>query len=34
LNEAADKELAEAPAQYFNGRDDSWWMAPAESRHL
>jgi DNA invertase Pin-like site-specific DNA recombinase len=20
--------------QYFNGRDNSWWRAPAESRHL
>jgi hypothetical protein len=34
LDDAADTELAEAPVQYQNGRDNSWWTPPAETRHL
>jgi hypothetical protein len=34
LDDAADMELAEAPIQYFNGRDNAWWTPPAETRHL
>ena len=29
-----DRELAEAPVRYFNGRDDEYDRAPAETRHL
>jgi hypothetical protein len=34
LDDAADAELAEAPVKYMNGRDNSWWTPPAETRHL
>jgi hypothetical protein len=34
LDDAPPGELAEAPVQYFNGRDNSWWTPPAETRHL
>jgi hypothetical protein len=34
LDDATPAELAEAPVQYFNGRDNSWWTPPAETRHL
>src|SRR5215470_14488295 len=34
LDNASDKELAEAPVQYFNGRDNNWGTPPDESRHL
>lgn len=27
-------ELIDAPIQYFDGRNDSWWTSPAETRHL
>lgn len=27
-------ELGEAPVRYANGRDDNWWVAPNETRHL
>src|SRR3954468_16863208 len=27
-------ELAAAPVQYMNGRDDDWFHDPAETRHL
>jgi hypothetical protein len=32
--DGTDVELAEAPVKYFNGRDNSWWTPPAETRHL
>jgi hypothetical protein len=28
------QELAAAPVQYYNGRDNKWWEPPAETRHL
>jgi hypothetical protein len=28
------KELIDAPVKYANGRDNSWWTPPAETRHL
>ncbi len=34
LDDASDAELAEAPVNYGNGRDNKWWEAPAETRHL
>jgi hypothetical protein len=34
LDDASDAELAEAPVNFFNGRDNAWWEAPAETRHL
>src|SRR6266404_2593939 len=27
-------ELIAAPVRYANGRDNSWWTEPAETRHL
>ena len=27
-------ELVEAPVQYFDGRNNAWHVAPAETRHL
>jgi hypothetical protein len=27
-------ELVQAPVKYANGRDDSWWTEPSETRHL
>lgn len=27
-------ELIAAPIRYTNGRDNAWWEAPAETRHL
>jgi hypothetical protein len=27
-------ELAEAPIKYMDGRNNSWWTPPAETRHL
>ncbi|SIS95553.1 GFA family protein [Paracoccus saliphilus] len=34
LDDVDPVELAEAPVNYFNGRDDNWSMQPNETRHL
>lgn len=34
LDDAPDAELAGAPVQCCNGRDNKWEEAPAETRHL
>lgn len=34
LDDRTVTELAEAPVQYFNGRDNAWRTPPAETRHL
>lgn len=34
LDDADPSELAEAPVQHANGRDNAWWEPPAEIRHL
>jgi len=34
LDEASDAELAAAPVQFANGRDNKWEVPPAETRHL
>lgn len=34
LDNATPEELIAAPVKYFNGRDNSWWTEPAETRHL
>jgi len=34
LDDATDKELAEAPVVYQDGRTDHWERAPEETRHL
>ena len=34
LDDASDEELAEAPVQYFNGRDNNWRTPPAVIRYL
>lgn len=34
LDDLDPSELAEAPVQHFNGRDNAWWEKPAETRHL
>ena len=34
LDDVALPELIEAPVKYANGRDNSWWTQPAETRHL
>jgi hypothetical protein len=34
LDDASAIELAEAPVKYSNGRDNNWWVAPEETRHL
>jgi hypothetical protein len=34
LDDLDPAELAEAPVQHMNGRDNDWWHAPQETRHL
>jgi len=34
LDDVDPAELAGAPVNYYNGRDNKWWEAPAETRHL
>jgi hypothetical protein len=34
LDDLSPAELAAAPVQYLNGRDDDWFHVPAETRHL
>ena len=34
LDDVDPAELAGAPVAYYNGRDNKWWDAPAETRHL
>ena len=34
LDDATDEELAAAPVNYSNGRDNAWWEAPAVISYL
>jgi len=34
LDDAPPEELMQTPVRFANGRDNSWWTAPAETRHL
>ena len=34
LDDVTPAELLAAPVRYFNGRDNSWWTEPEETRHL
>ena len=34
LDDVPDEYLAELPVKYANGRDNAWWVEPAETRHL
>jgi len=34
LDDIEPAELAEAPVRFMNGRDNDWWHAPTEVRHL
>ena len=34
LDNASDEELASAPVQFMNGRDNDWFNTPRETRYL
>jgi hypothetical protein len=34
LDDVPPAEFVAAPVKYSNGRDNSWWTEPAETRHL
>ena len=34
LDDATDEELAGAPVQFMNGRDNDWFNVPRETRYL
>ena len=34
LDDVRPDELIAAPVRYASGRDNAWWNAPAETRHL
>lgn len=34
LDDVSPEELIHAPVRIYNGRDNSWWTEPAETRHL
>ena len=34
LDDVSPEELVQAPVRISNGRDNSWWTEPAETRHL
>lgn len=34
LDDLEAKDLAEAPVNYSDGRNDAWWNRPSETRHL
>jgi hypothetical protein len=34
LDDVDPQELIAAPVRYANGRDNAWWVPPAEIRHL
>lgn len=34
LDEINPQELIDAPVKFMDGRADSWWTTPAETRHL
>ena len=34
LDDLPTEELLAAPVQFCDGRNDNWWVAPAETRHL
>ena len=34
LDDVTPQELIDSPVKHANGRDNSWWTPPAETRHL